>query len=145
MYGTVAAMSKEALNGVNITREGDKTVFRDKQGNLLKGMQKIKINNQDGLYFFKSDNTLAMGFMKDENNNVHYFDGNGQMVMNRTITVGLVTYEINENGEINQSKLDKQTKDLLLNSCETNIYSGENLYNESTNTWSTLIVNLIFG
>ena len=144
-YGTQAVMNREPLTNLVATTFGNNMSFTTQSGERLQGMQKVSVDGKDGVYYFNDDSTLYCGWMKDENNNFHYFGSDGKMVTNGTVTINNQKFNINANGEIDQANLNNEYKQQLYNQCIVKINTGEIRKNDLTNTWSALITNPITG
>ena len=144
-YGTQAVMNREPLTNLVATTFGNNMSFTTQGGERLQGMQKVSVDGKDGVYYFNDDSTLYCGWMKDENNNFHYFGSDGKMVTNGTVTINNQKFNINANGEIDQANLNNEYKQQLYNQCIVKINTGEIRKNDLTNTWSALITNPITG
>ena len=144
-FGTMAAMNKAPITNLLATTVGNVAVFTTQNGEKLQGMQKVTVGGQDSMYYFNDDSTLYCGWMKDENNNYHYFNTDGKMVVDKTVRMNNQDYRINAQGELEQASLDSLNKQAIFNQCMVQLYTGEAKKNDATDTWSVEVMNPITG
>ena len=128
-----------------MSENGAQTTYTKENGDKLQGMQKVNVNGQEGVYYFNDDASLYCGWMKDENNNFHYFGADGKMEVNRYIGMNNHIFSINEKGELNQNDLTLEEKQFILEQSKVQLQSGEAIKNDLTDTWSVQITNPITG
>ena len=156
-FGTQAVMKSEPIKNVQAKMEGGQLKFTKENGERITGMTKVSVDGKDGVYYFNNNSTLYCGWMKDENNNYHYFGANGKMVTNQEVKVGDKTFKINEKGELDQVGLSVDDKKGIFDRCGVKEYTAEitktgsingqagTLRNNQQDTWSAIIINPITG
>ena len=138
-------MNKAPLTNIKSTLVGNTATFTKENGEKIQGMQKVKVDGQDFVYYFNDDSSLYCGWMKDENNNYHYFNTDGKMVVNKKVRMNNQEYTINAQGELEQANLDSLNKQAVFNQCKVQLYTGDAKKNDATETWSVEITSPITG
>ena len=133
------------INNVVAKTEGNQTIYTKENGEKLQGIQKVTVDGKDELYYFNDDSTIYCGWMKDENNNFHYFTADGRMAINRYIAINEHLYKINEKGELDQNVLGVEERQFVFDQSRVKLQTADVVMNNITGTWSAYILNPITG